>query len=62
MFNNSVTKMVADTNSRQSYTLVVGLGVTGLSVVKFLSARGDRVIVVDTREVPPGCEELKNDY
>ena len=62
MVKNSVTQMVADTNNRQAYTLVVGLGLTGMSVVRFLHARGERVVVVDTRDVPPGCDELKMNH
>ena len=62
MFKNSVAQMLTDNNNRQSYTLVVGLGLTGMSVVKFLHARGERIVVVDTRELPPGCEELANNY
>ncbi|MCW8854468.1 MAG: UDP-N-acetylmuramoyl-L-alanine--D-glutamate ligase [Gammaproteobacteria bacterium] len=54
--------MVTNTNNRQVYTLVVGLGLTGMSVVRFLRARGERVVVVDTREVPPGYDELKMNY
>ena len=44
------------------YTLVVGLGKTGLSVVRYLRALGERVIVVDSRDIPPGLAVLKNEY
>ncbi len=44
------------------YTLVVGLGKTGLSVVRYLRALGEAVIVVDSRDVPPGLNVLKNEY
>jgi len=44
------------------YTLVVGLGKTGLSVVRYLRALGEAVIVVDSRDIPPGLNVLKNDY
>ena len=44
------------------YTLVVGLGKTGLSVVRYLRARGEAVIVVDSRDIPPGLATLKNEY
>ncbi len=44
------------------YTLVVGLGKTGLSVVRYLRALGETVIVVDSRDVPPGLNILKNEY
>ncbi|WP_459863648.1 UDP-N-acetylmuramoyl-L-alanine--D-glutamate ligase [Endothiovibrio diazotrophicus] len=38
--------------------LVVGLGVTGLSVARFLAARGVAVSVVDSRAEPPGRAAL----
>jgi len=44
------------------YTLVVGLGKTGLSVVRYLRALGEAVIVVDSRDIPPGLNALKSDY
>lgn len=42
-------------------TLVLGLGATGLSVVRFLHARGEVVAVADTREQPPGLEVLRRE-
>ncbi len=44
------------------YTLVVGLGKTGLSVVRYLHALGEPIIVVDSRDIPPGLSELKSQY
>ena len=44
------------------YTLVVGLGKTGLSVVRYLRALGEAVVVVDSRDIPPGLPTLKNEY
>ncbi len=44
------------------YTLVVGLGKTGLSVVRYLRALGEAVIVVDSRDIPPGLKDLSNEY
>ena len=44
------------------YTLVVGLGKTGLSVVRYLRALGEAVIVVDSRDIPPGLNVLKSEY
>ena len=44
------------------YTLVVGLGKTGLSVVRYLRALGEAVVVVDSRDIPPGLSTLKNEY
>jgi UDP-N-acetylmuramoylalanine--D-glutamate ligase len=44
------------------YTLVVGLGKTGLSVVRYLRALGETVVVVDSRDIPPSLGVLKNEY
>lgn len=62
MLMNPVEKMVAENNNPHAYTLVVGLGVTGLSVVKFLRARGETVVVTDSRDNPPGKVELEKNY
>ena len=43
-------------------TLVVGLGKTGMSVVRFLAAKGESVAVTDSRDIPPGLDELKESY
>jgi len=39
--------------------LIVGLGETGLSVARYLYARGYRFEVADTRNAPPGLERLR---
>lgn len=39
--------------------VVVGLGATGLSVARFLHARGEDFCVVDTREEPPCLDALQ---
>lgn len=39
--------------------LVVGLGETGLSVARYLTARGEPFAVADSRTEPPGLERLK---
>ncbi len=44
------------------YTLVVGLGKTGLSVVRYLRALGETVIVVDSRDQPPALLAFKNEF
>jgi UDP-N-acetylmuramoylalanine--D-glutamate ligase len=43
-------------------SVVLGLGVTGLSCVRALRARGDAVAVLDTRETPPGLETLHREH
>ncbi|RBW49451.1 UDP-N-acetylmuramoyl-L-alanine--D-glutamate ligase [Marinobacter sp. F3R11] len=40
-------------------TLVVGLGKTGLSCVRYLSAQGREIAVADSRGAPPGLDELR---
>lgn len=42
--------------------VVIGLGKTGLSCVRYLSQFGCRVIVMDSRSEPPNLSELNNDY
>jgi UDP-N-acetylmuramoylalanine--D-glutamate ligase len=39
--------------------VVVGLGVTGLSVARYLHAAGENFCVLDTRENPPGLAQLR---
>ncbi len=45
-----------------SLHVVIGLGVTGLSVVKFLNNLGVPLVVADTREVPPLLEAFRKSY
>ncbi len=46
-------------SGKDSRTLVVGLGATGLSVAQFLVSRGEDVLVIDSRAHPPGLERLQ---
>lgn len=57
-----VTAMVAKENRAAQYILVVGLGVTGLSVVRFLQQQKVDVVVVDSRSAPPQLESLKAEF
>ncbi len=43
----------------ESRNLVVGLGATGLSVARYLSRNGQDADFFDTREAPPGLDELQ---
>jgi UDP-N-acetylmuramoylalanine--D-glutamate ligase len=45
-----------------AYTLVVGLGKTGMSVIRYLRALGEVVIAVDSRDIPPGLNVLKSEF
>ncbi|MGH8492391.1 MAG: UDP-N-acetylmuramoyl-L-alanine--D-glutamate ligase [Moraxellaceae bacterium] len=47
---------------RDGLRVVVGLGKTGLSCVRFLKGRGYPVAVNDTRENPPGLAELRAEF
>lgn len=52
----------SQTGKNHVYTLVVGLGVTGLSVVRYLHGLGEAIIVVDSRDLPPAMKALKQEY
>lgn len=43
------------------FTIVVGLGKTGLACARYLAKRGVAFAVVDSRENPPGADELKSE-
>lgn len=47
---------------RDGLRVVVGLGKTGLSCVRFLKSRGYPVAVTDTRDNPPGLAELQAEF
>ena len=44
---------------RRMKTLIVGLGKTGLSCARFLTAHGEEIAVTDSREHPPGLKDLR---
>ncbi len=44
------------------HTVVAGLGATGLSCVRHLRRTGERVVVTDSREAPPGLDRLREDF
>lgn len=49
---------MSDAAAKQTDTLVVGLGATGLSVARHLAARGEAFAATDTREAPSGLARL----
>lgn len=53
--------MVATVETRR-HALVVGLGATGLSCVRYLRGRGDVVSVVDSRANPPALTPLREQF
>lgn len=44
------------------YTLILGLGQSGLSIVSYLSKQQQAIFVMDSRENPPGLMELRTHY
>jgi UDP-N-acetylmuramoylalanine--D-glutamate ligase len=52
----------ATKKSAEGLTLVVGLGQTGLACARFLAARGETFAVVDSRDNPPGLDELRREF
>lgn len=56
-----MTNTLSNTPTQTDY-LVIGLGDTGLSCVRFLRARGEQVSVMDTREVPPSLTLLQQEF
>jgi len=52
--------MATELNER--LTVIVGLGETGLSCVKYFASTGEKVKVVDSRDEPPGLATLKELY
>jgi len=51
-------KKVAATESDEAISVIVGLGITGLSCAKYFASEGKKFKVVDTRKNPPGLKEL----
>lgn len=47
-----------DLDAQSSKVLVVGLGVTGISVANFLDKLGFKFAITDSRDKPPGADEL----
>ncbi|WP_110693196.1 UDP-N-acetylmuramoyl-L-alanine--D-glutamate ligase [Salinicola halophyticus] len=42
--------------------LVVGLGISGRAIARFLQQRGERFVVADTRAAPPGIDAFREAY
>lgn len=56
-----LTVTTAMTKPAESFTLVVGLGQTGLACARFLAAHGEAFAVADSRSHPPGIDELRHE-
>jgi len=57
-----VTAMMTNDKQKSEYVLVVGLGITGLSAVRYLVSQGKEVVVADSRHKPPGLNELEKEF
>ncbi len=47
--------------SQTGKTLIVGLGKTGLSCARYLTRLGEVFAVTDSREMPPGLHEIRDE-
>lgn len=52
---------LAATQQPAKRALIIGLGRTGVSVARYLSARGYAVAVTDSRSQPPGLEQMQRE-
>lgn len=52
-------RIEVDSAQQRHTSMVVGLGKTGLACARYLHEHGDRLIVVDSRERPPGLSDLR---
>lgn len=41
---------------------IIGTGITGLSVARFLAAQGQAFVLLDTREVPPNFAQVQQEF
>ncbi len=55
-------KRAVMTTEQHFDAIVIGLGKTGMSCVRFLKQQGKTVAVTDSRTCPPMLQELKRDY
>ncbi len=56
---NRMSEMAEDKSFLHKRILIVGLGTTGLSCARFLSAQGAEIAVTDSRTRPPSLETLR---
>ena len=57
-----MTAAYAMTAAQKKHALVVGLGLTGMSCVRYLIAHGYDVSAIDSRAAPPGLNELQREF
>ncbi len=54
--------LMAELSQNRAYTLVVGSGVTGQSVARYLQQRGDDFVIADSRAQPPARAAIERDF
>ncbi len=53
-----MSELIATSGTRA----IVGTGATGLSVARFLAARGERFVLLDTRTNPPNLAQIQREF
>jgi len=53
-----VSQMIATSKVKA----IIGTGITGLSVARFLAAQGQAFVLMDTRSNPPNLEKVKHEF
>lgn len=53
---------MSTTIASDKYYVVIGLGLTGMSVVRYLSRKNIKFFVMDSRAHPPGLQEMQSDF
>ncbi|HAD45317.1 MAG TPA: UDP-N-acetylmuramoyl-L-alanine--D-glutamate ligase, partial [Alcanivorax sp.] len=48
--------------AKDAFDLVIGLGVSGRSVIRYLADQGMPVRALDTRDAPAGLDELREQH
>ena len=48
-------------NITRAKTLIVGLGKTGVACARYLTARGERIAIIDSRPKPPGLAAVREE-
>lgn len=57
-----MTGTVAQLLASDRLSIVVGLGASGLSAARYLAGRGQRVMVMDSREAPPQLQAFRSEF
>lgn len=61
MGNAAEIMSTMNNNNLHFDTVIVGLGITGLSCARYLAAKDGRIAITDSREIPPQLNTLKQE-